>query len=77
MYATPIFYPESILPQQLMPLFKLNPLYHFIRFSREIILAGVSPEPQAYLFCIIASIVPFVLGVVVFKKAQDRFVLKI
>ncbi len=77
MYATPIFYPESILPQQLMPLFKMNPLYHFIRFSRTIILEGASPEPQAYLFCLIAAIVPFLLGTAIFKKAQDRFVLNI
>jgi ABC-2 type transport system permease protein len=77
MYATPIFYPETILPQQLMLLFKMNPLYHFIRFSREIILTGVSPEPQAYLFCITASVVPLIFGVIVFKRTQDRFVLKI
>ena len=77
MYATPIFYLETILPQRLMPLFKMNPLYHFIRFSREIIIAGASPEPKAYLFCIIASVVPFLAGVFVFKKTQDKFVLKI
>lgn len=77
MYATPIFYPESILPQQLILLFKMNPLYHFIRFSRQIILEGVSPEPQAYLFCLIAALVPFIIGVMIFKKTQDRFVLKI
>jgi ABC-2 type transport system permease protein len=77
MYATPIFYPESILPQSLMFLFKMNPMYHFIRFSRTIILDGISPEPQAYLFCLIAAIVPFLLGTAIFKKAQDRFVLNI
>ncbi len=77
MYATPIFYPESILPQNLMFLFRMNPLYHFIRFSRTIILEGVSPEPQAYLFCLIAAIVPFLIGTITFKKAQDRFVLNI
>lgn len=75
MYATPIFYPESILPQNLMILFKMNPLYHFIRFSRTIILEGVSPEPKAYLFCIIAAIIPLAIGAFVFKKTQDKFIL--
>lgn len=75
MYATPIFYPESILPQQLMVIFKMNPLYHFIRFSRVIIMDGVSPEPKAYLLSLIAAFVPLVIGLVVFKKTQDRFVL--
>jgi ABC-2 type transport system permease protein len=77
MYATPIFYPESILPQQFMVLFKMNPLYHFIRFSRAIILDGISPEPQAYFLCIIASLVPLIVGIFAFMKTQDKFVLNI
>jgi ABC-2 type transport system permease protein len=77
MYATPIFYPESILPSQLLVIFKINPLYHFIRFSRGVILDGVSPEPKAYLLCLIAAFVPFLIGVVVFKKTQDKFILNI
>ena len=77
MYATPIFYPESILPRNLLFVFKLNPIYHFIRFSRCVVLEGISPEPQAYLLCILASIIPFILGVTVFRKAQKRFVLMI
>ena len=77
MYATPIFYPETILPQNLMVLFKLNPMYHFIRFSRAIILNGASPEPQAYLLCLIAAFVPLAIGTAVFKKSQNGFVLHI
>jgi len=75
MYATPIFYPESILPQKLMILFKMNPLYHFIRFTRAIILNGGSPEPKAYLLCFIAAVVPFIIGTLIFKKSQDKFAL--
>ncbi len=77
MYATPIFYPESILPERLMPLFKCNPLYHIIRFLRIIMMDGVSPEPKAYVLMLIASFVPLLLGVLVFKRTQDRFVLHI
>lgn len=77
MYATPIFYPESILPQKLMPLFKCNPLYHILRFMRTILMNGVSPEPKAYLLMLIASFVPLAIGVFVFRKTQDRFVLYI
>lgn len=77
MYATPIFYPESILPQQLMPLFKCNPLYHIIRFMRTILMDGVSPEPKAYLLMMIASFVPLAIGVLIFKRTQDQFVLNL
>ena len=77
MYATPIFYPESILPQKLMPLFKCNPLYHILRFMRTILMDGVSPEPKAFLLMLIASIIPLMIGVYIFRKTQDRFVLYI
>ena len=77
MYATPIFYPESILPARLMPLFKCNPLYHIIRFMRIVLMDGISPEPKAYALMLIASFVPLALGAWVFKKTQDRFVLNI
>jgi ABC-2 type transport system permease protein len=75
MYCTPIFYPESIIPASLMPLFKMNPLYHIIRFCRTVLISGVSPEPKAYLFCISACVVPLLLGVWAFKKNQDKFIL--
>ena len=77
MYATPIFYPESILPARWMPLFKCNPLYHIIRFIRIALMDGISPEPKAYALMLVASFVPLALGVWVFKRTQDRFVLNI
>ena len=77
MYVTPIFYPESILPRSLLPLFKCNPLYHILRFIRAILMNGVSPEPKAYLLMFIVSFVPLAAGLFVFKKTQDRFVLYI
>ncbi len=75
MYMTPIFYPETIISGWLSVVFKANPLYHVIRFFRVVLLNGVSPEPKAYLFCFIASAIPFVVGAMVFKRTQDRFVL--
>lgn len=77
MYCTPIFYPENIIPDHLMPVFKMNPLYHIIRFCRSVLIDSVSPEPKAYLFCLIASIVPLLLGTWVFKRYQNKFILHI
>ena len=75
MYATPIFYPESIIPARLLPLFKCNPLYHIIRFVRIVLIDGVSPEPKAWGLCLIASVVPLIIGALIFKKNQDKFIL--
>lgn len=77
MYATPIFYPESIIPASILPLYKCNPLYHVIRFIRILLIDGVSPEPKAYALMLVTAFVPLVLGILVFKKTQDRFVLHI
>ncbi|MBR3895378.1 MAG: ABC transporter permease [Clostridia bacterium] len=77
MYLTPVFYPESIIPAQFMTVYKLNPLYHVLRFMRSILIDGVSLEPKAYLYCIVLCTLPFVIGVLVFRKNQDKFVLNI
>ncbi|MPM83093.1 hypothetical protein SDC9_130156 [bioreactor metagenome] len=75
MYLTPIFYDQSIIPDKLMVFYKMNPLYHITRIMRILLINGVSPEPKAYILCFIASFIPLVLGAILFKKTQDRFVL--
>lgn len=77
MYLTPIIYPESIIPDSIMPLYKCNPLYHIVRFIRIIMMDGISPEPKAYGLCLLASLIPLLLGAFVFKRQQDKFVLNL
>lgn len=76
-YLTPLFYPETILPDWVMRIVKLNPMYHFIRFVRIIILNGILPEFKAWVYCAIFAIVPFILGYWVFRKLQSKFILYI
>lgn len=74
MYLTPIFYSETIIPARFLTLYKCNPMYHYIRFMRTILIDGVSPEPQAYLFCLIFSLAALLIGTLVFKKTENKFV---
>ena len=76
-YATPIFYPADIIPDKFILIQKLNPLYHYIRFTRELLIAGVSPSIQEYVYCIIFSVAMLAFGAFVFKKTQDKFILYI
>ncbi|HCW53385.1 MAG TPA: ABC transporter [Clostridium sp.] len=76
-YATPLFYPETILPQKFSIILKVNPMYYFIKFIRVVILDGVSPEPMMYLQCIISAFFMLSVGCFVFKKTQDKFILNI
>ncbi|WP_346026540.1 ABC transporter permease [Beduinella massiliensis] len=77
MYMTPIFYTENIIPAKFLTLYHMNPMYQYITFARICIIDGVSPEPMAYLWCILSSVAVLLLGIVVFKKNQDKFVLQL
>jgi len=77
MYLTPIFYSESIIPSWFLPIYKLNPLYHVLRFIRSILIDGVSLEPKAYLYCIVLCTIPLALGLLVFRKNQNKFIFNI
>lgn len=74
-YLTPIFYPESIIPDNLRMLYRLNPMYQFITFARTCIIDGVSPQPNAYFFCTAWAIGILIMGIYVFRKHQNKFVL--
>lgn len=75
MYATAIFYPESILPDNFRFVLDINPLYHFIKSIRICILNGISPEPSVYGQCLLIALGTLLFGAFVFKRNQDRFVL--
>lgn len=77
MYATPIFYPESILPEKFNFILQINPLYHFLKNIRICILNGVSPEPAVYVGCLLMALVMLMIGAFIFQKTQDRFILYI
>ena len=74
MYLTPIFYPESILPDKVACILKFNPLYYFISFLRSCVIDGISPEPVVYVQCFLIALGVLVFGAWVFKKSQDKFV---
>ena len=75
MYATPIFYPETILPEEFRFVLQINPLYHFLKNTRLCILDGISPEPAVYVQCLLIALGALLVGAFVFQKKQDRFVL--
>lgn len=77
MYLTPIFYPASILPENVAWLLDINPLYYFVTFARTCLIDGISPEPIVYVQCMLFSLVMLAIGAFVFKKTQDRFILYI
>ncbi|NQX66692.1 ABC transporter permease [Paenibacillus alba] len=76
-YLTPIFYPESILPPIMIFVMKFNPMYHFIRFFRFVILYGGIPDLMAWVYCAIFAVISFSIGAYVFKRNQNKFILNL
>ena len=73
-YLTPIMYDINLISANLQPWLKLNPLYHYINFAREIILYGRMPQPFTWVACLVSSVAVLLIGVIVFKKTQDKFI---
>ena len=77
MYLTPIFYPMDALPENIQLLIKLNPMYHFITYFRNVLIYGITPTLQTNIVCFVVSFGALVIGVAVFKRHQKNFLLHI
>lgn len=73
-YLTPIMYDISIISEKLQTFFKLNPMYHYITFIRDIILYHKMPSALSFVICGGSALIVLLIGLVVFKKNQDKFI---
>lgn len=74
-YFTPVFYPVEILPDAVMKLMQCNPMYHLVAYMRDLVLYGTFPSMKENLLCSCMGVGMLVLGLFVFYKKQDNFVL--
>lgn len=74
-YLTPLFYPETIISPEFLNIYRMNPLYQYITFARTCIIDGVSPNPVSYFWCLFFAVSMLAVGVAVFRKHQDTFIL--
>lgn len=76
-YATPIFYPISIVPQKYIWIMKLNPLYYYLQAFRDVVYSNVIPDMSLMGLCALLAIVALVVGYYCFNKLQNQFILYI
>ena len=74
MYLTPIIYPMSVLPHWMQSIVRINPLYHYVEYFRDVTLYGTLPSLETNLICIAYSLIFLFLGVMVFQKNQNKFI---
>lgn len=77
MYLTPVIYPLNILPKKYMGIMLSNPMYYFIDYFRQTVIYGNIPTLHYNLTCLIYSVSMFVIGLYVFYKTQDKFIVNI
>ena len=77
MYLTPLFYPIDIVPARFLPIIKCNPMFHFIRYVRNIILDASLPTLRAHLVCLLFAFGTLGIGWAIFQKAKKNFILNI
>lgn len=75
MYFTPLFYPVDSLPEYARIAIQFNPLYHFVFMFRQIVLYGEIPSLRSNIICLGMGIFVTSIGLLIFKKKQDDFVL--
>ena len=73
MYMTPIMYDKSIVPENLMPIFNLNPMTHVIERYRAVLYEKKIPDLTTLLSAAGLGILILIVGILVFNKLQKRF----
>ncbi|WP_242831282.1 ABC transporter permease [Desulfitobacterium dehalogenans] len=76
-YLTPIFYPISIIPEHFRLVISLNPMYHFVEYFRTVSIYGGMPTIWQNIVCLTLAFVSVAVGLFVFYKKQDQFILHI
>lgn len=77
MYLTPVIYPMSILPAWLKPIVMANPITNILMMFRDVMLNNSFPNPWAVLIGVVETALALGVGLYVFYKNQDEFILNI
>lgn len=74
MYATPVIYPLSAAPVKYRSIIALNPMSGLIETFRYGFLGTGQFYPGAFIYSVVASLIIFLLGLIVFNKVEKNFV---
>jgi lipopolysaccharide transport system permease protein len=74
MFATPIFYPTSVIPVAYRMIYMLNPMAGIIDGYRRVIIQGVRPELRYVCLSAIISILLLILAYHYFKRSEREFI---
>lgn len=73
MYLSAIFYSIDAYELHYQYLFYLNPIYVYIRYFRKIILESTIPQPSFHLLAAGYALVAVIIGAIIYKKKNYKF----
>lgn len=73
MYATPIIYPLSTIPEKYQFYFKLNPITHIIEAFKYSFFGSGYFSIKGLMYSFISTLIVLVLGVIIFNKTEKDF----
>lgn len=73
MYVSAIFYTIDGYSYTIQCIFLLNPVYLFIRYFRKIVIEATIPTPQFHLLMLVDAVIVLVIGCVMYKKLNTKF----
>lgn len=73
MYMTPIMYSVKMVPENLMPVFMLNPMTSIIVAYRDILYYGKVPDMTTLFQAFVLGIIALVIGIITFTKLKKHF----
>ena len=80
-YATPIFWPISMIQQVpyhfVRMLMWANPLFNYVQFMRSIFIDAALPSTLVLELCVFWAVIALVIGVFAFRKTEHKFILYI
>ena len=77
MYLTPIIYPISMLPEWVKKSVNLNPLTGILNIFRNVVIYNTIPTVGEFIISLVVVCLTLVLGLWVFYKQQDEFILNL
>lgn len=77
MYATPIIYPIDAVPERLVWVLKLNPLYYLLEILRKPIFEGAIPDLQTWLIAAACAFLALILGGLIFTAKSDEYAYRV
>lgn len=77
LYLTPIIYPMSMLPGLVKKVVMANPLTNMVLMFRDLALNGQLPSISSVLLACVECVIVVAIGMYVFYKKQDTFILNL